>query len=149
MKKFHWLIFSLMIFSLTACGISLASDVTPPPNYRPPISQEPVVQATTSPLVPPNLLNGKVIYADKCVDCHGPSGKGDGAQADQLPVPVAPIGDPDFAKDARPSDWYQIITVGNLDKFMPGFTSLSDRERWDVAAYALSLSQLGKRPRIG
>lgn len=140
MKKFHWLIFSLMIFSLSACGVSLASDITPPPNYQAPVNPEPIVQSTTSPLVPPNLLNGKVIYADKCVDCHGPSGMGDGAQADQLPVPVAPIGNSEFAKNAKPSDWYQIVTVGNLDKFMPGFTSLSDRERWDVASYALSLS---------
>lgn len=140
MKRIHWLIFSLMIFSLSACGMSLASDITPPPNYQSPVNQKPVVQTTVSPLVPPSLRNGKVIYADKCADCHGPSGKGDGAQADQLPVAVAPIGDPEFAKNARPSDWYQIITVGNLENFMPGFSSLTDRERWDVTAYALSLS---------
>ncbi len=140
MKKALWLVFSLMIFSLTACGISLASDITPPPNYQPPSDPAPVVQETSSPLVPPNLRNGEAVYGIKCVDCHGATGMGDGAQADQLPVAVAPIGDIDFAKNARPVDWYQIITDGNLDRFMPGFASLSDRERWDVTAYALSLS---------
>jgi mono/diheme cytochrome c family protein len=33
-----------------------------------------------------------------------------------------------------------MVTVGNIERFMPGFSSLSDAERWDVVAYALSLS---------
>ncbi|RPJ43981.1 MAG: cytochrome c [Chloroflexi bacterium] len=32
------------------------------------------------------------------------------------------------------------MTEGNLDKFMPGFQSLSDRQRWDVVAYTYTLS---------
>jgi cytochrome c1 len=30
--------------------------------------------------------------------------------------------------------------IGNIENFMPPFASLSDQERWDVVAYALSLS---------
>jgi cytochrome c553 len=33
-----------------------------------------------------------------------------------------------------------MVTQGNLERFMPPFSSLSDSERWDVVAYALSLS---------
>ncbi len=34
-----------------------------------------------------------------------------------------------------------MVTTGNLQKFMPGFSeSLNDRQRWDVVAYALTLS---------
>jgi mono/diheme cytochrome c family protein len=32
-----------------------------------------------------------------------------------------------------------MVTQGNLERFMPPFASLSDRQRWDVVAYALSL----------
>jgi mono/diheme cytochrome c family protein len=36
--------------------------------------------------------------------------------------------------------WYEMVTVGNLERLMPGFASLTDAQRWDVTAYALSLS---------
>lgn len=37
-------------------------------------------------------------------------------------------------------DWYRVVTEGRMDRFMPPFRSLSDGERRDVAAYALTLS---------
>jgi hypothetical protein len=33
-----------------------------------------------------------------------------------------------------------LVTEGNLERFMPPFSSLSDRERWDVVAYAYTLN---------
>ena len=33
-----------------------------------------------------------------------------------------------------------MVTLGNIENFMPPFASLSDQERWDVVAYAQSLS---------
>ncbi len=130
----------ILILFTTACSLSLAADVTPPPSYQSPSQQEPVTVATSAPLLPPDIENGKLIYEQKCIDCHGPRGMGDGTQAAQLPVPAAPIGDFQFASSKAPVEWYEIITKGNIEKFMPGFQSLNDRERWDVAAYALTLS---------
>ncbi len=129
----------LVLFT-TACSLSLAADVTPPPSYELPSQQGQVIVATSAPLLPPDIENGKLIYEQKCIECHGPSGMGDGTQASQLPVPAAPIGDFQFASSKAPVEWYEIITNGNIEKFMPGFQSLNDRERWDVAAYALALS---------
>jgi mono/diheme cytochrome c family protein len=129
---------------LTACDFSLAADVTPPPgvNTMPPTSQsvESASSGPTYPLVSPNPASGASIYAEKCAPCHGDQGMGNGAQAAQLPNPVPAIGRPDIAENARPADWYDIITNGNIERFMPPFASLTAGQRWDVIAYVFSLS---------
>lgn len=142
----HWLrrtvIFWVLLMS-AGCSFNLAGDVTPPPGYQPPSMLSP--QATSPhgqlfPLVPPDPKNGKVIYAEKCAPCHGVLGLGDGPQAAQLPEDVLPIGRAQEARRAVPLEWYLIITEGNLERFMPPFKSLSDRQRWDVTAYIFTLS---------
>ncbi len=131
----------LIVFSgllLSACNFTLASDITPPPNY---ISPTPA--PTLGPLFPsqaPNPQNGAAIFAQNCVPCHGEKGLGDGPQAQQLPNPVAAIGLTDVARKASPAQWFTVVSQGNLDRFMPPFGgALSDQERWDVIAYALGL----------
>lgn len=137
--KFRTIIF--FVFTsvlLSACNFTLARDVTPPPGY---VAPTPV--PTQGPLFPaqaPNLQMGAVIYAEKCAPCHGATGLGDGPQAAQLPVPVAALGLPEVASNASPADWYLTVTLGNMEKFMPPFASLNEQERWDVVAYAQSLS---------
>jgi mono/diheme cytochrome c family protein len=65
---------------------------------------------------------------------------GDGAQAANLSNPPTALGEATLARSAKPADWYTVVTQGRLDRFMPPFTSLSDAQRWDVVAYALTLS---------
>jgi mono/diheme cytochrome c family protein len=132
--------FALVLF-LSAC-LSLAEDVTPPPGYRPPIEQQatPTTSGPVYPAVPPDPAKGEPIYIDKCAPCHGEIGLGDGVDASDLPNPVTPLGSPDVSRLAAPVDWHDMITEGNLERFMPPFTSLSDRQRWDVVAYLYTLS---------
>ena len=137
MKLRHTILLAIIAIFLAACNFTLAQDVTPPPDYVPPT---PV--ATLGPLYPasaPDVANGEAIYVEKCAPCHGSTGLGDGPQGQQLPITVAPIGLASTAQNALPSAWYTQVTQGNLDRFMPPFASLSDQERWDVVAYALSL----------
>src|SRR3972149_6046904 len=54
--------------------------------------------------------------------------------------PPPPGGRRPSPRQAAPSQWYTAVTVGNLERFMPPFASLSDGERWAVAGYALSLN---------
>jgi mono/diheme cytochrome c family protein len=79
---------------------------------------------------------------EKCSPCHGEEGQGNGPQAVNLPegISPSPLGDPVLAFKSTPTEWFSILTVGNIERFMPGFSSLSDAERWDVVAYAFSLS---------
>lgn len=129
--------------ALSSCSFSLAEDITPPPGSQ----QSAFEQATQSlsnspvyPIVPPDLANGARIYQQNCAQCHGDSGLGDGPQAAQLSVPVASLGLSDFARQYSPAQWYTTVTKGNMEKLMPSFGSLTDRQRWDVVAYAISMS---------
>ncbi len=143
-KKIEYLRSALVLvmwLGLSGCAVSLAADVTPPPNAQSFVAQQPsATSEALYPTVPPDPQRGAQIYAEKCAACHGERGMGDGAQASQLTVPVPPLGDLSLAQGARPVEWYQIVTNGNIERFMPPFRSLDERERWDVVAYALSLS---------
>jgi mono/diheme cytochrome c family protein len=135
--KLRTLLIAIFAILLSACSFSLAEDMTPPPGYIPPTPAP-----TLGPLFPaqaPSLENGAAIYTEKCAACHGPEGKGDGEQGKQLPVTVAALGLPQIGRTAAPAEWFTTVTRGNMERYMPPFTSLSDQERWDVVAYALSL----------
>jgi len=137
MKLRHTILLAIIAVFLAACNFTLAQDVTPPPDYVPPTPAP-----TMGPLYPasaPDVANGAAIFTEKCAACHGKTGLGDGEQGKQLPVPVAALGLPAIAQKASPSAWYAMVTQGNLDRFMPPFASLSEQQRWDVVAYALSL----------
>jgi len=128
---------------LSGCNFTLAADVTPPPGYQ----QQPVVAApaeSTSgpffPLIPPDPSAGAAIYAEKCAPCHGPTGLGDGDKAQDLPNPATAIGSLEVARNSTPGQWFKIVTQGDLERYMPPFSSLTDRQRWDVIAFVYRLS---------
>ena len=135
--KLRYLLPLILALLLSACNFSLAEDITPPPNYIPPTPMP-----TLGPLYPaqaPNIENGAAIYAEKCAACHGEQGMGDGPDGKQLPVTVAGLGLPQVGQSAKPSDWFTMVSRGNIERFMPPFISLTEQERWDVVAYALTL----------
>lgn len=131
---------SIFIFTLTlllsACNMTLAEDITPPPDYIPPT---PVPTLVLYPAQAPRVANGAVIYAEKCAACHGETGLGDGEQGIQLGVTVRAFGLAEIARPASPAQYYTAVTRGNIERFMPPFASLNDQERWDVTAYVLTL----------
>ncbi|HKG53481.1 MAG TPA: c-type cytochrome [Anaerolineales bacterium] len=137
MKLRHPVLVIIATIILTACNFTLAEDVTPPPNYVPPTPAP-----TLGPLFPaqgPSTENGAAIFAEKCAPCHGATGLGDGPQGIQLGVTVPAFGLPEVARPASPAQWYAMVTSGNMERFMPPFASLSNQERWDVVAYAMTL----------
>ena len=143
---------TLAVLLLLLAGCSLAEDVTPPPALatqqaaEPAQPQAPAASSSTAAAAPvppqanPSLMNGALLYIDRCAPCHGEAGLGQGSMSANLEIPPSPLGDPAFARDARPQDWYAVVTQGRMDRFMPPFSSLSDAQRWDVVAYALTLS---------
>lgn len=137
MKLRTLILLTVLTLALSACNLTLAEDVTPPPGYIPPT---PVPTfAPTYPEQTPNLVNGAAIFIEKCAPCHGETGLGDGKQGLQLPVTVRPFGLPEVARPASPEQYYAVVTRGNIERFMPPFASLTDQERWDVTAYVLTL----------
>lgn len=131
-------LFLVAIFAgiLSACNFTLAEDVTPPPGY---VVPTPLPTLVLNPAQAPNVENGQAIYAEKCAACHGETGMGDGEQGIQLGVTVPAFGLPEVARPATLAEWYTVVTRGRMDRLMPPFASLNDQERWDVAAYAMTL----------
>lgn len=134
--KLRIAILILLATLLSACNLTLAEDVTPPPGYIPPT---PMPTLVLFPPQTPNVANGEAIYFEKCAACHGPTGLGDGPQGIQLGVTVPAFALPEIARPASPAAWYTIVTRGKIERFMPPFASLNDQERWDVVAYITSL----------
>ena len=131
------ILFMLLPIISASCNFTLAEDVTPPPNYV-----APTPAPTLGPLYPaqaPSVENGAAIYVEKCAPCHGDTGLGDGEQGIQLGVTVPAFGLPEIARPASLAQWYIMVTRGNIERFMPPFVSLTDQERWDVVAYAMTL----------
>ncbi len=143
MKRTPILALVALTLILTACSsFSLAEDITPPPgsNVQAPLTTQASTAGPSYPLMPPNPVSGAPIYLEKCAPCHGQTGLGDGPQASQLPNPPVALGAVQVARESTPSEWYNVVTQGNLERFMPPFTSLTERQRWDVVAYAYTLS---------
>ena len=145
-------LFFLLSLALAACSFSLAEDITPPPGAQQPVVQSSTEEALTGPsypLIPPDPAAGAANYAEKCAPCHGDTGLGDGPSASALPVPVGAIGTAGVARPSTPAEWYTLVTKGDLERYMPPFNSLSDRERWDVIAYVYSLSTSAESIALG
>ena len=91
-----------------------------------------------------NVANGIVIYQQRCANCHGVTGQGDGQMAAQAISPPTPLADAEYQRSALPTVMFDTITTGRLQRGMPLFgegssNPLSEQERWDVIAaiYAL------------
>ena len=89
------------------------------------------------PTRPPSLARGAAIYGEQCLQCHGPTGRGDGPKAKQLEGPApASLADPELMRNASPVDVYRKVTIGVAGTAMPQFEeTLSPEDRWAVATY--------------
>ena len=137
MKLRYVLLFALLALLLTACNLTLAEDVTPPPDYIPPTPMP--TMGALYPAQVPSVEDGAAIYVEKCSPCHGATGLGDGPQGIQLGVTVRAYGLPEIARPASPAQYFTSVTRGNIERYMPPFASLDDQQRWDVVAYVLTL----------
>jgi mono/diheme cytochrome c family protein len=101
-------------------------------------------QEPLEPPVQPDAENGLPIFAERCANCHGPAGEGDGELAANLPLPPRNFADPVYLRGALPATMFQTITEGILDGGMPPFGPASSNpvgtsDRWDLVAAVYSL----------
>ena len=75
---------------------------------------------------------GSRLYATNCSSCHGSHGEGSGA------MPALSQGPTQSASDGVVF-WF--ITTGAVDKGMPAWSTLSERQRWQLVAYLKSLKK--------
>ena len=94
--------------------------------------------------IPPNAASvaaGRAIYEEKCVPCHGESGKGDGPIGITLnprPADLTQHAVPGVHTDGQLFGW---ITNGFPGSVMPPFRqALSDDDRWNVVNFIRTLA---------
>ena len=85
-----------------------------------------------------NLAAAKEIYGDKCANCHGDGGKGDGSDAMMYDPAPSDLTDAKVAEKTDGELYYQ-ITEGR--KPMPSFKKkLTDEQRWQLVLFVRSLA---------
>ena len=88
----------------------------------------------------PDLDSGERIYKQNCVNCHGTSGKGDGAAAEKLTPKPADLTSP-ATQAKKDAELLEVITFGRPGTAMPGWMSeIDEREMRDVLAYIRMLA---------
>jgi mono/diheme cytochrome c family protein len=88
---------------------------------------------------PAALAAARAIYFDKCVQCHGETGKGDGPDAAMYyPLPASLI-DAKHMSGVTDGELFYEISQGR--KPMPSFKKrLTEEQRWQLVLFVRSLS---------
>jgi len=98
---------------------------------------------------PATIERGKVVYAQQCVSCHGPDGKGGAATGESLDPPARNfLGE--YKYGAGPVAIYNAISTGGMqtsdgeEAKHPGvFNHVPFQDRWAVAHYLRTLGGTG------
>ena len=102
----------------------------------------PTAEARKKNPVPVNdssLALGQKIYLQRCVGCHGKTGKGDGPDAADLGIHPAKLSDA-AVQQQTDGELFWKVTVGK--KPMPNYrTRLSPTDRWNVINYLRTLAR--------
>lgn len=88
---------------------------------------------------PAMLAEGKKNYLTYCVSCHGTEGKGDGPAADSLNPKPRNFSKEQFKFGTKPEEVFKTLSNGSPGTAMAPFTSLSEKDRWSLVYYVLSL----------
>jgi mono/diheme cytochrome c family protein len=81
---------------------------------------------------------GRKLYYYECSQCHGEKG---GGVATAAPLRSGPT------QSATPGELFWFISTGEPAKGMPPWSSLSEKERWQILTYVKSLAGGEKAPR--
>lgn len=99
------------------------------------------------PANPATLAGGQKFFQQKCENCHGPKGKGDGEDADARYAETMDL--TNAARAARNTDgqvFYKIWN-GRLNPKMPAFSDqLTKEQAWAIVAYVQSLRAASYHP---
>jgi mono/diheme cytochrome c family protein len=85
------------------------------------------------PATPEAIAAARLIYENRCANCHGTSGDGKGPKAEELSVAPADFRNAHAMAAFTDGELYWQITKGARP--MPSFESLSEQERWELVDY--------------
>ncbi len=113
--------------------------------------QQPALAANLASRPKPNPEIGRQAYLDNCTRCHGPTGAGDGRDADNMFPRPRPLSEGVFkfrttASGTPPTDedLFHTLSEGLPGSRMPDFQRLSEEIRWQLIYYVKSLTPVFK-----
>jgi mono/diheme cytochrome c family protein len=133
-KQFRLILF-ISALGLIAVSIGLAVFRTPP------WIVPPAEKARKNPLTASaaNLAAVKEVYGDKCDNCHGDKGKGDGSDAMMYDPPPSDL--TDSAKIGQLTDGEIFYQISEGRKPMPSFKKkLTEEQRWQLVLLVRSFA---------
>ena len=87
-----------------------------------------------------NLPAAQRLYLDKCAECHGDSGKGDGSQAKTYNPRPTDFTDAAHMNSVSDGELFYKISEGHRP--MPSFKKrFSEEQRWQLVVFLRSLTQ--------
>jgi mono/diheme cytochrome c family protein len=116
------------------------------PNWDAP----PEIKQKKNPVAPSDaaLKEAKSIFADKCANCHGDAGKGDGPDAMMYDPGPADLTEAKRMSKFTDGDLFYKITVGK--KPMPSFEKrLNEQQRWEMVLLVRSLANSSSSQQTG
>ena len=91
------------------------------------------------PARPESIAQGRKLYRDHCLICHGPEGRGDGPWMTKLPEPPSKL-TPTALRTMSDGEIFWKISQGR--DLMPGFErQLGAEQRWHLVNYLRALAQ--------
>jgi len=125
MKRWTWILAVGSLYLLASSSVGFAANPKPP--------------AKTADL----LSQGKKLYDQNCVPCHGAKGEGKGALAETLtPRPsdfALPLKDWPNTK-GNPEKIFEVISKGIPNSAMVGWPQLSEKDRWGLVYRVMDFS---------
>jgi len=127
-KRSKLILFLFILLLLVAAGSAVYSFLNPGPWIIPEDAKR-----VANPLKPSQFepLRARQLYMDKCAECHGDTGKGDGSQAKMYsPRPTNFTDVPSMTAETDGAIFYK-ISEGHRP--MPGFKKrYSEEQRWQL-----------------
>jgi mono/diheme cytochrome c family protein len=94
---------------------------------------------------PAALAAAKSIYKDKCANCHGDTGKGDGSDAASYYPKPSDLADPSRMNSVTDGELFYKISQGH--KPMPAFKrKLTEEQRWQLVLLLRSFAPSNANP---
>jgi mono/diheme cytochrome c family protein len=95
------------------------------------------------PPTPAAIAAARLIYENRCANCHGIDGDGKGPKAEELSVAPADFRNARAMAAVTDGELYWQITKGARP--MPSFESLSEQERWELVDYVRTFASPSSR----
>src|SRR5271166_576138 len=99
--------------------------------------------------VPPGLFasheareRGRTLYMQNCAICHGENGDGHGVRSVGMEPPPANLTVPPWSDEVSAEQTFHAIHDGVQGAAMPSWSTLTDRQIWDLVAYIHSLGEI-------